>query len=200
MHRCYRNPDYRRDRREDRFGRQRYDEGGTPQEKAEVAEKRADEQQVTDQCQAAMKERRESIDGHHNQQWCELYQRQEKEREEFKTTQRGRKPEELDPDRERHELERRHLEERADLGRRHARTAQQLKNLYCAEYAHGLYKTSSDFSFRMAVEKGVTVAKQALRASLQNELSGKNRSGGGAPVKIKGLDDKEEEHEHSWGR
>jgi len=32
------------------------------------------------------------------------------------------------------------------------------------------------------------------------ELSGENRTGGGAPVKIKGLDDEEEEHEHSWGR
>ena len=36
--------------------------------------------------------------------------------------------------------------------------------------------------------------------SLRSELSGENRSGGGAPVKIKGLDGDEEEHEHSWGR
>ena len=86
------------------------------------------------------------------------------------------------------------------LGRRHAHTAQQLKNLYCAEYVHGIYKTSSDLSFRMAAEKSVTVAKQSLRASLRSELSGENRSGEGAPVKIKGLDDDEEEHEHSWGR
>ena len=59
---------------------------------------------------------------------------------------------------------------------------------------------SSDLSFRMAAEKSVTVAKQSLRASLRSELSGENRSGGGAPVKIKGLDDDEEEHEHSWGK
>ena len=52
----------------------------------------------------------------------------------------------------------------------------------------------------MAAEKSVTVAKQSLRASLRSELSGENRSGGGAPVKIKGLDDDEEEHEHSWGK
>ena len=88
----------------------------------------------------------------------------------------------------------------APIGRRHAHTAQQLKNLYCAEYVHGIYKTSSDLSFRMAAEKSVTVAKQSLRASLRSELSGENRSGGGAPVKIKGLDDDEEEHEHSWGK
>ena len=188
---------------EDSFGRERYAEGRTPQEKADVAEKRADEQQVTDQCRASMKERRESIDVHHKQQWRELYQRQEREREEFKTTMRdlrGRMPKKLDPDRKSHELERRHLQERADLGRRHAHTAQQLKNLYCAEYVHGIYKTSSDLSFRMAAEKSVTVAKQSLRASLRSELSGENRSGGGAPVKIKGLDDDEEEHEHSWGK
>ena len=49
-------------------------------------------------------------------------------------------------------------EERAELGRRHAHTAQQLRNLYCAEYAHSPYKTSSNFSLRMDVEKGVTVA------------------------------------------
>ncbi len=52
----------------------------------------------------------------------------------------------------------------------------------------------------MAAEKSVTVAKQSLRASLRSEISGENRSGGGAPVKIKGLDDDEEEHEHSWSR
>lgn len=79
-----------------------------------MAEQHANEQQVTDQCRASMKERR-------------------------------------------------YIEERAELGRRHAPTAQQLRNLYCAEYAHGLYKTSSDFSFRMDAEKGVTIAKQALR-------------------------------------
>lgn len=199
-----RDADYRRDRREDRFGRQRYADGNTPQEKAEVAEKRADEQQVTDQCRASMKERRESIDVLHNQQWRELYQRQEREREELKDTmreKRGRKPEELDPDRESQDLERRHVQERADLGRRHARTAQQLRNLYCAEYAHGIFKKSSYFSLRVDAEKGVAVAKQALRASLRSDLSGENRSGGGgAPVKIKGLDDDEEEHEYSWGR
>ena len=196
-----RDADYRR---EDRFGREQYEDGRTPQEKAEVAEKRADEQQVTDQCQASMKERRESIDVHHKQQWCELYQRQEREREDLKTTlreQRGRMEKELDPDRESHELERRHLQERADLGRQHARTAQQLKNLYCAEYAHGLYKTSSNLSIRMDVKKGVAVAKQALRASLRSEISGENRTGGGGvPVKIKGLDDEEEEREYSWSR
>ncbi|MDE2807447.1 MAG: relaxase/mobilization nuclease domain-containing protein [Gemmatimonadota bacterium] len=196
-----RDADYHRDRREDRFGRQRYADGSTPQEKAEVAEQRAGEQRVTDQCRASMKERRESIDVYHNQQWRDLYQRQERERKDLKTTQRGRKTQELDPERESQDLECRHLQERADLGRRHARTAQQLRNLYCAEYAHGIFKKSSYFSLRMDAEKGVTVAKQALRASLQSELSGKNRSGGGgAPVKIKGLDDDEEEHEHSWGR
>ncbi len=198
-----READYRRDRREDRFGRQRYADGSTPQEKAEVAEKRADEQQVTDQCQASMKERRESIDVLHNQQWRELYQQQDKERKQLEARLEkapDRERQGYDPEGELEDLTRRHKQERADLGRQHARTAQQLKNLYCAEYVHGLYKTSSDFSFRVAAEKGVAVAKQALRASLQSELSGENRTGGGAPVKIKGLDDEEEEHEHSWGR
>ena len=198
-----RDADYRRDRREDSFGRKRYEDGRTPQEEAQVGKQRAAEQQVTDQCQASMKERRESIDVHHKQQWREIYQRQEREREDLEATmrdQRGRMPKELDPDRKSQELEQRHVQERADLGRRHAHTAQQLKNLYGAEYVHGIYKTSSDLSFRMASEKSVTVAKQALRASLRSELSGENRSGGGSPVKIKGLDDDEEEHEHSWGR
>ena len=190
-------------RREDSFGRERYEDGRTPQEEAQVGKQRATEQQVTDQCQASMKERRESIDVHHKQQWRELYQRQEGEREDLEATvrdQRGRMPKELDPDRKSQELEQRHVQERAGLGRRHAHTAQLLKNLYAAKYAHDIYKTSSNLSFRMASEKGVTVAKQELRAALRSELSGENRSGGGAPVKIKGLDDDEEEYEHSWGR
>ena len=90
-----RDGDYRRDRREDSFGRVRYEDGRTPQEKAQAGKQRADEQQVTHQCQASMKERRESIDVHHKQQWRELYQRQVRERKEFETTmrdQRGRMP------------------------------------------------------------------------------------------------------------
>lgn len=196
--------DYHRDRREDRFGRIRYEDGRTPQEEAEVAEKRTDEQEVTDQCQASMKERRASIDVYHKQQWRDLYQRQAWERKEFETTMRelrGRMPKGLDADGMSHELERRHVEERADLGRRQAHTAQQLRNLYAAEYSHGMSRGDSNYSWRMAAEKSVAVAKQGLRASLGSEFSGENRSGGGgAPVKIKGLDDDEEEHEHSWGR
>jgi len=198
-----RDADYRRDRREDRFGRERYADGRTPQEKAEVAVQRADEQEVTDQCRAAMKERRESIDVHHKQQWRELYQQQDKEREQLEARLEkapDRERQGYDPEGELEDLSRRHKQERGDLGRQHARSAQQLRKLYSAEYVHGLYKTSSDFSFRMAAEKNVAVAKQALRASLQSELSGENRTGGGAPVKIKGLDDEEEEREYSWSR
>lgn len=199
-----RDGDYRRDRREDRFGRQRFAEGRTPEEKAKVAEQRADEQEVTDQCRASMKERRASIDRHQKRQWRELYQRQEREREGFETTLRdlrGRIPEGLDPDRLSRDLERRHLEERAELGRQHARTAQQLRNLYCAEYARGMIIGDRSYSWRMDADKGVAVAKQALRASLQSEISGESRTGGGAPVKIKGLeDDEEQEQEYSWGR
>ena len=201
-----RDGDYRRDRREDRFGRQRFAEGRTPEEKAKVAEQRAEEQWVTDQCRASMKERRASIDVHHKRQWRELYQRQERERQEFEATggdQSGRMTKEHDPESESRDLERRHVEERAALGRQHARTAQQLRDLYCAEYVQGTSRKSSHFSFRMELEKSVTVAKQALRASLQSDLSGENRTGGGAPVKIKGLDDDEEqeqEQEYSWGR
>ena len=196
--------DYRRESREDRFGRRRYDEGRTPREKAEVAEKRAGEQEVTEQCQAAMKERREILDVHHKQQWRELYQRQGREREEFETTQReqrGRMPKGHDAERKSEELERRHVGERGELGRRQAHTAQQLKNLYCAEYIHGLDKASSDPWSRRSADPTLAAAKEAFRAALQSEIGGENRSGGGAPVKIKGLDDEEErEQELSWGR
>ena len=90
-------------------------------------------------------------------------------------------------------------EQRAGIGRRHAHTAEQLENLYCAEHVHGIRTSSGDLSFRMAAAKSVAVAEQGLRAALRSELGGENRSGGGArPVNIKGLDD-DEEHQHLWG-
>ena len=185
---------WHRNHRQRSFGRSRYPEG---------TKEHAGEQRLTDQCQASIRERGESIDSRHKQQWRELYQRQARERKQSDTTKRdllGRMSQGLDPKSLSRELERRHTKERAELGRKQSSTVKQLRNLYISEYIHGLTRLSGSFTDRMKAEKMVAGAKQSLRAALQHEVSGSRQSGGGAPVKIKGLDDEEEEHEYSRGR
>ena len=185
---------WHRNHRQHSFGRARYTEG---------TKEHAEEQRLTDQCQASIRERGESIDSRHKQQWCEIYQRQEWERKQSDTAKRdllGRSSQGLDPKSLSHELERRHTKERAELGRKHSRTVKQLRNLYVSEYTSGSMRLRGSFTDRMQAEEMVDAAKQSLRAALQQEVSGSRQSGGGAPVKIKGLDDEEEEHERSWGR
>ena len=185
---------WHRNHRQRSFGRSRYPEG---------TKEHAGEQRLTDQCQASIRERGESIDSRHKQQWRELYQRQARERKQSDTTKRdllGRMSQGLDPKSLSHELERRHTKERAELGRKQSSTVKQLRNLYISEYVHGLTRLSDSFPDRMKTEKMVAGAKQSLRAALQHEVSGSRQSGGGVPVKIKGLDDEEEEHERSRGR
>ena len=187
---------WHRNHRQHSFGRSRYPEG---------TKEHAEEQRLTDQCQASIRERGESIDSRHKQQWLELYQRQEWERKQSDTTKRdllGHESQGLDPKSLSHELERRHTKERAEIGRKQSRTVKQLRHLYVSEYIHGLTRLSDSFPDRMQAEKSVAGAKQSLRAALQHEVSGSRQSGGGggAPVKIKGLDDEEEEYERSWGR
>ena len=185
---------WHRNHRQRSFGRSRYPEG---------TKEHAGEQRLTDQCQASMRERGESIDSRHKQQWRELYQRQARERKQSDTTKRdllGRRSQGLDPKSLSRELERRHTKERAELGRKQSSTVKQLRNLYISEYIHGLTRLSDSFPDRMKAEKMVAGAKQSLRAALQHEVSGSRQSGGGVPVKIKGLDDEEEEHERSRGR
>ena len=92
-------------------------------------------------------------------------------------------------------LERRHVRERADLGRLHSKTARAIDRLSACEYrqAVGLSKMGLI----------VAVAKQEALAALRSELSGGSPSGERPPPPkslIKGLGDDEEEHEYSWGR
>lgn len=202
---------YYRDPYQDRLGRRRYEDGDTPQEQAEVEKLRAAEQRIFERSRSSNQERREEIDRSHKQQWRELYQQQDKEREQLEVRLEkapDRERQGYDPKGELEELARRHKQQRGDLGRRHARTRKQLRNLYATEYIQGLATQRGSLSARIESDQAISAAKQAVCTALKNEIgrSGGGGGGGGSPVPpsmkniLKGLGDEEEEHERSWGR